>query len=493
MPRRRLAQAVRDLGFVGPVSRALTQSPSSSSSASAPVSPEDSIYFDTFRNATVPSTCALFPSTFWRQTVLQLAHENPAMWHATIAIGVLQQRMEALASGSISMNERALRRRAEKHYGRALALSKDLRSTLQIASLSTTLVTAASLLGRYSEMQRHIMSSLDVVARERERTPSLYAVEQTLMRLDMHAMTFSDSSSPYPYEQSEAAFPVQHFLTLPYIEGTSYEELGSELFALFRAYMIVGDGLLEGNLPHGPLITKMDGFRRRLAHWESRISEFEKNHLPIPEDEVSRLSIRLWHVILRIFVRASSVGLETRFDELMGHFEHSVRLAAAILQRSQGKRTTSVSLEPGLIVPMWMTIHRCRHYWLRHAALDILGAYDSRDGMWQSRQATAVLKTLVSTEEEFMENAMPMASVPPWLASPPLEIPWNAWSKPDLHLPTTVSWSNVPTVPEENRVQNLIALVSGDQSSVEIGLLMCKDPFAETDEPGAVRKFNIHF
>ncbi|CAH0058064.1 unnamed protein product [Clonostachys solani] len=37
-----------------------------------------------------------------------------------------------------------------------------------------------------------------------------------------------------------------------------------------------------------------------------------------------------------------------------------------------------------------------------------------------------------------------------------LVIPWYAWSKPGFNVPTTLSWSDVSAIPEENRVKDLL-------------------------------------
>lgn len=491
MSRRQLAETVRNLNVVGPVSRALTQRASTSNPASRPVSPEDNVYFDLFQHATVPATCNLFSSTFWTETVLQMAHEEPAIWHSTLAIAALHRRTDALAESKNPHHEQALVRRAEAHYAKALTLSQDLISDVKVATLSALLISASSLLGRWGEMQKHIMAGLKIVARRPESTPGLQSIEQTLLRLDLLAMTFSESSAPYPYHLTAAAFPVEHFLTLPRVEGTSYEELMCEMFGLFRTFMILDNSFIRGKDSYGPWSTVHGSFLRRLAHWESKMAEFETARRPTSNDERTRLSIRLWHVLVRILVRASN-GPETRYDPLLGYFEYATKIAAAIIELSREGNTSCLSLEPGLIVPLWAIIHRCRHRWLRHAALDLLHEYNRVESMWKSSLAAAAIGTLVNVEEESLSPMQPASPMTALLKDAPLTIPWSRWSKPDFDIPTSLSWADVPMIPETSRVKDLLGLVSSNLSGVEICLLMCADPAVSSSQPGTIREVSVH-
>ncbi|KAF4987886.1 hypothetical protein FGRMN_10098 [Fusarium graminum] len=479
MSRRKLADTVRKLDVIGPVSRALTKSPSSSNPLSKSVTPDDSMFFDLFRHATVKSTCSAFPSTFWSEAVMQVAHQEPAIWHATLAIAALHKRTQVPEGDGQS-----LAIRAETHYGKALGLARDITTSLGIATLSTVLVSAASLLGRWSEMQKHLMAGLRIVSQY--YTPNLRVVASTLMKLDLQAMTFSESSSPYPYETAVSAFPVAQYLALPPVQGTSYEELSSEMFGLLRTYMILGDNYIRGNVAYGPWLTSREIFFRRLAHWELTMASFESTHPPSPENELTRLCIRLWHVTARILMRATPIGGEMRFDSLLGYFEYGVKVALAAKECMRKAEGNFFSLESALVAPLWLLIHRCRHHGLRHAALKILQDINRTEAMWKSKLAAAALKALVDVEEECIGTQ----PIPIALNGPLLNVPWQVWSKPGVNILTTLSWSDVPIIPEERRVKDLLGLMSVHQSRVNIRLLISANT-VDSAMLGAVRKITV--
>lgn len=489
MSRRQLAETVRHLSVVGPVSRALTRSPSSSNPLSRPVSPNDTTYFDLFRRATVPGTCSIFPSSVWAEGVMQLAHAEPAVWHATVALGTLHQR-ESLGLGG--PDAARLARRAEAHYGRAMALAAELDSSTKVVTLSILLVAAANMLDRFSDMQTHIMSSLRIISQDGARTPTLRALCGSLVRIDVQAMTYSESTSPYPYEQSTVVSTVDALLASPFPDDLSYETLSSEMFAIARGFFILDDNLLTGVVPHGPWITKLDALIRRLAVWESKMASYEVSHHPTHGQMTTRVCLRLFHVTMRTVIHATSFGPESRWDPFLGNFEYSVRLAATIVSRLRAGSSLSLSLEPGLIIPLWMVAHRCRHWGLRHAALDILSNTRRVEGMWRSDATAKVLAAMVAVEEEVLPQPVVGTPYVPGLLQPSsLTIPWSAWSRPGFIVPTVAArWDDGgPVVPDKKRVREILGTTRMSDRLINLNLFMSAEN--DVDPYGPMRSVEV--
>lgn len=470
--RRQLTQMAQDLDIVGPLSRAFVQQ------RPVPVSPDEGSYFDFFRYATVPGTCHLFPSSFWQEKVMQLAHSEPAIWHATAALGALHQRSEVVMQ-SIGSHEMALLNQGLGHYGQAMALAKGLDSPTKVAVLSLALVAIASLLERWPEMHTHIMACFKIIKEHEAHTPSFKGLLGSLMRSDLHAMTFNDSQSPYPYEESSSVFGASRFLASPPIEGNSYEELASELFALGRASFLLDDGTLSANALYGPWMTNLDAFLRRFALWEAKMGDFERTHSSDSE-LTTRLSLRLYHVTFRTVLRGTSFGPETRFDSLLGYFEYAVRLVMCLRRKLATTKVIGLSLEPGVIVPLWIVCQRCRHPSLRRAALKLLGEANRVEGVWPSDGAAAVMKAVAALEEESLGpiDAEPFAP-PDSGASFLPDVPWIIWSKPQFDMPTTLSWANVPVIPETMRVRDILGSKRVADRQVDLRLLMSSGNSAE--------------
>jgi hypothetical protein len=230
---------------------------------------------------------------------------------------------------------------------------------MKLATLSVALIAVANLLEKWSEMHAHIMAGFRILMTSATDMPGRQALQGALMKSDLQAMSFSDSRCPYPFEDSSTAFAVNKFLASPYVQGESYEELTTELFGLIRALFILEDGTITANAVHGPWITSFEAYLRRLAVWENRMQSFEAIHWPTESELMIRLSIRLYHVTLRILLRGTSFGPEKRWDPLLGYFEYAVRLAVSLNEQMRAANAANLSLEPGLILPLWVTSHRC--------------------------------------------------------------------------------------------------------------------------------------
>ncbi|KAK7222619.1 hypothetical protein V2G26_010622 [Clonostachys chloroleuca] len=487
MSRQELVEAARNLGTVGPISRALAQRPPSPVNFTQPA---DVPYFDAFRYAIVPGTSFFFPSSFWQRTVIQMAHREPAIWHATVALGALHQRSEMLLQGtdddaSLILNQ------ASAHYCKAMALVKDLHSPETMAAVAIALVAAANMLERWSEMHMHVMAGFRIIAENVARVPGLVALEGLLAKSDLQAMTFSDSQCPYPYEQSSAVFAMNGSLASPITGGGSYEELARELFRLMRALFLLDNSTPPANAQHGPWLTGFEVFLRRLASWELKMEEFESVHWPTDDEHTARLAIRLYHVTLRTLIRGTAFGPETRWDALLGYFEYAAALATSLQERLRTAAIPNISVEPGLIIPLWMISHRCRHPALRRVAINMMAEAKRIEGMWMSDATAQVMRTILAVEEESMGPGSAHAWPAPVLDSSSLDIPWHAWSNPGFDVPTTLSWSDVPVIPEENRVKELLGTKRVGKRSADLRLLMGSAD--DENSFGLVREISISF
>lgn len=151
--RRQLAALLRESGVVGPVSQAPCQIP-----AHAGKFPYRTL-FDVFRNLTAPTTASFIPSEFWTREVLQLAHSEPAVWHATLALGALHQRHELYwRGGHGQQNSDSLWNQATKNYAQAITCAKNVGDPARLLSLSLALLSITNMMGRWQESQIHIMA-----------------------------------------------------------------------------------------------------------------------------------------------------------------------------------------------------------------------------------------------------------------------------------------------------------------------------------------------
>ncbi|KAL4727754.1 hypothetical protein ACLX1H_004443 [Fusarium chlamydosporum] len=282
-------------------------------------------------------------------------------------------------------------------------------------------------------------------------------------------MTFSDSSAPYPFKSAPSRVWVGE--DMHRIAGfQSYAQAGTTLFGVMRRLMMMGQRAADECQTIGEEQNMMEITKRDLASWELKMAEFERNHAS-PHDQKGAISIRLYHTLLRTFLAGGAFGSELRWDDLLGLYERILTLAETLCANTQNFHVNSpLSLEPGVIVPVFMVAQRCRHPWLRRRAITFLYKLKRQEGMWLSDGAAAVSKRIMEVEEQtYFESDLANNDEP--LASE--DVPWEAWAGIDIEgLPAKTSWAGIERVPEEKRMRETMVMVFTDERRIELSLIM---------------------
>lgn len=482
MTRRQLAVAVRQLSVVGPVSQALCHYPRHQTRSQSPVG---FVLFDVFRHSTAPSTASFLPSDFWTREFLQLAHSEPAIWHATLALGALHQRCNVKSLGSSGDRADALSTQAMENYFLAITNGRNLKDPTRLFSLSLALLSVSNMLGRWKDSQVHIGAAHRLLKQTQEN-PATKSAAEILTRLDLQAMTFSDSSAPYPFR--EAQWLTQTDLDLRQGEKLeTYGQAGTALFALSRRMILFDEALVFGTLKEDEAGPAMKGLLQDLASWELKMSLFEKRH---PPSGTWATSIRLYHTMLRMILIATFFGPETRWDSLLGYFERILACARHMMAASHKAEARSfMSLEPGLIIPLYITVANCRHSQIRRSAAKLLHQLKKQEGMWSSEGAAAVGDRFIAIEEEDLADEIRQRIDVQGEYSVVLEIdeiPWEAWSTAGFKLPTRASWDDVVKIPEINRVREMVMMANTEERCIDMTLIM-----SAGDELGSFGEFRV--
>ncbi|KAI0192838.1 hypothetical protein F4808DRAFT_363177 [Astrocystis sublimbata] len=489
LSRRALAAAVKGMSSLGPASRALSQvpdaSPSQSQSQSQQRSPLSSEFmlFDLFRLSTGPSTASFMGSPFWGRDLLQLAHSERAIWHATVALAALQRRFE-LEAGNRNGNEDAdtslIGRDAEMHYMRAITLGRQLRDLAKVLALSLALGAAADVMGRLAESHLHIMAARRMLTQQGTTEETLHATK-ALAGLDLEAMSYGDITAPYQYEDT---VPLRR-LGLGR-EGVncridSYEDASAGLMSLARSMQLLGNEqvLITGDLTPGSIQHDLLAWENGMAQFEARQAvRFSRNNL------LPALSLRLYDGLVRSFVLVSQPGPETKFDAALGLFARMVVLARAILQRMTAGSVAPLALEPGLIIPLFVVGSKCRHPRVRRRALGLLQQMNRQEGVWRSDAIATAVAQIIRIEEQLaddvplgiphcpacvgqttlsdsVDGSCPVSRQYDQELKDTLSVPWETWSRPLSEITSSSeSWDGVPVIPELCRVVGFAPMLS---------------------------------
>lgn len=466
--RRQLDVAIQEFSDLGSVSQALSHFPQQSRSPT----PESFALFDVFRHLTAPSTTSFMPSQFWTRELLQLAHCEPAFWHATLALGALHQQRQIESVESIgSYRAHALTRETDENHARAMSHAQKIKDPAKLLALSLALVSISSMTGRWAESQVHIAAAHRLLS-QTKNDPATKPAAEMLLRLDLQAMTFSESTAPYPF--ADAAWLTQVDEDMRQRERLeSYEQAGTAIYAICRRLLLFDAVLATNNVTDEKAAVMMQDLMLDLTTWEYQMSLFEREH---SGGEPCAASIRLYHTIARLLVKTTLFGPETRWDNMLGYFERVLGYAEyLVFQTPKSTLHNTVSLEPGLVIPLFLTATRCRHPQLRRQAIAYMWILKRLEGMWASEAAAAAAEKVLAVEEGdlYQGNPSRYATETPSIHSFVDQIPWEAWSKEDIEPPARSTWNGIKRIPEAKRVREMLVMVDKKHRHINLTFIMC--------------------
>ncbi|KUI72678.1 hypothetical protein VM1G_08263 [Cytospora mali] len=441
LSRRALAQAVRQLNIVGPVSRVLAVSQM----------PEDAIScFDFFRfrvgvlvstrgSGTVDSNRG-----FWDRTLLQTAHAEPAVWNAVAALGALHRKWEVSSctqaaplpndhgddNGGVVMDldtvSVKLAQQAGSCYTKALSLASSISDSGYMLVLSIALAVAASLAGKWSDNQVHIRAGQSLVSQiiVQNKGKPLTELEindaaECLSKLSLQWASFSEERAPYPYADGLstelAAVKEDREITTITQSLTVLLDINRRLLA--KAGMSYSQ---QTDSSDTDMIKEEDPILRDFVRWGQQTMQV----LPTTskDDQLAYrtlLVLKLYHTVLHLLIHVGIARAdynELSWDDYLGHFERSITLSALIIKTESQKNPLAPSVvsldEPGIIIPLWLTLSRCRHPFIRRRALGLLRSAKRQEGMWMSTSSAAVAERMIAIEEEGSPDISIPISVP---------------------------------------------------------------------------------
>ncbi|KAK3328084.1 hypothetical protein B0T19DRAFT_423655 [Cercophora scortea] len=491
LTRRELAVVVRKLASVGPVARVLA----------GPQTPDKVSCFDFFRLRTAPAAGAFFPTEFWSTRILQVAHAESAVWNAALALGALHRRWELqvaadAAGGRYHGDDGCMYARfsaqASVFYGAAMAEARAITDPATLLVLSLALAAVSNLSGGWADSRVHINAGqrlLDTlrrrVGRRRKRYEEIDGITAAFVRLDLQAMTLSDSTAPYPFSVeggglSDCAETVDspgqwssntpstaHSSNPSSVPETPLENLGHAvgvLLDLLRDILMLA--ARGGELPSEELATRERVIQDELVAWENDMREYmATTRIPNTSDETyqtSLLSLKLYHTATCLMVKARpATGPDSRWDECLAHFERIVAISAALLRLTRaGPAHNLLSLEPGIIIPLYLTATSCRHAVVRRRAIALLRTTKRQEGVWTSYGGAAVAEARMKVEEEGLALPFASPSVGPEFLAGETEAwgddivaeDWRYWLGGDEKWRAKSSWEASPRIPERQHV-----------------------------------------
>ena len=376
--------------------------------------------FDYFRLISASRSGLFFGSDFWTGRVLQTSHADAAIKHAVLALGALQ--LERESAGPLIRNRHcgfAFRSfsKAVTHTGRLLSQSG--RDNFEKGLVACVLfVCYESLQGHYSMAQMHLQNGLRIIS-EAKREPSVFGtahrqeipddILHVFSRLDLQAMSLSESSSPYPFANSFRKMKPPEPVPLQF---ASLAEAQYHLFEHTKWLFLLGEILQSTELlDMEELLLRRLGCDDELARWlralDCLLEKSRHNGTWTHELQHAYNLLQVYHGITLTLCQPFSLDAELSFDQHYLQFNRMLDLLESItsaMSSDQGDKSPPskllFSFELGVVLPLFIISTKCRDPTLRRRAIALLHSINRREGLWDSQGAAKVAETIMNMEEE---------------------------------------------------------------------------------------------
>lgn len=376
--------------------------------------------FDYFRLMTASRTSLFFGSDFWTGRVLQTSHADTAIRHAVLALGALQ--LERESTGPLIRNRHC--GFAFQSYSKAVThtsklLSQSGRDNFEKGLVACVLfICYESLQGHYSMAQMHLQNGLRIISESNRTPPSSDKTHRqevpddilhVFSRLDLQAMSLSESSSPYPFANSFRRIKPPEPVTLQF---SSLAEAQYHLFEHTKWLFLLGE-ILESTEPANieELLLHRIGCDDELVRWLISLDSFlekSRHHGTWTHELQSAYNLlQVYHGITITLCKPFSLDSELFFDQHYLQFNSMLNLLESISLATSsidaGQRSPSkplFSLELGVVLPLFIISTKCREPKLRRRAIALLYSVNRREGLWDSHGAAKVAETIMKLEEE---------------------------------------------------------------------------------------------
>ncbi|BCR99242.1 Zn(II)2Cys6 transcription factor [Aspergillus luchuensis] len=415
--------------------RLASTSPSSTSSSSSTVSVPSSLvsdlilhtneidltrqerwYLDFFRRNTAFQCSGYFDDDFWLRLVHQVTEAEPAVRHAAIALSALHCNFERTTTGQGTIDSRlplqqcvkAISSLRHQLAGGGVPSSANMEITLVTCVL---FVSFMFLQGDTQSACCHLRGGLKLLKEWRSTGKPGYSTTGAVLmkvfaRLQLQWSTFADEVFIEEVDSNRCDAPYMEINDLSLEEPTdSLEKAGSLLVRLGRLVLTPNP-----SDPSSPgYCTVLDSRRmailNKLQRWTTELDDSMTctGNTLLLRDSTILTVLKLWSEIIYIMAATETRlgGSETRFDAFHLNFGRAVALAKILLLSTPAQSTMpNFSIGMGIIPPLFFCAFKCRDWYIRREAVQLLRSCQRQEGLWTTPGAVLVLERLIDIESK---------------------------------------------------------------------------------------------
>ena len=385
-----------------------------------------------FHQKTAPALASYFDADFWTKLVFQMSYVEPAVRHATAALGALHEQREmnmradpvlpASANQAEQSGNDALKAYNDEHeqfaliqYGKAIShLSERLKgdSSIEVALLACILFVCVEFLrGDRDPVVQHFQSGMSI-AISLMSNKDLHMTQDTRTRIKEYMMPFLNRiellSSLFGNDASWE-YPVPLFKAVPEDFNSIKEARDSFIhlanltvrfirYMKFRRYsrLVLPDDRARQSALHSQLEAWTAAFDRMLL----------ANTITAKELDAVK-TLRMHQIIATHWIQRSTEPEECANDKMMDMFDTAVSLVEGTTvsrEREMSSDTPTFLFDMEVVSPLYYVAANCRHPLIRRRSIALLKQMHRREGLWDSNKAAAVAERIMHHEEARLIN-----------------------------------------------------------------------------------------
>ena len=365
--------------------------------------------FDFFRSKTAPCFSGYFQDSIWERTILQVSHSEPVVRHAINALGAQHE-------------ENVLRRTTNGSVG------SECRTSFPVTQYSKALIGLQKLLTADKvSMDLVLMCSLACIHFEALResfVPALIHTENAIRLL--HSRTTFNAQTIDPtlvralmrIDVQGAMYLGMRVPGLPFYTAASDSTLPSAFHSLIEARDLVESWTCR---MYHFMRTYADDYKFRepcVAPLEliARAQDLEQTFIDLDtllwnfmHQPNFKMTAREHHGVNilrcrvkmnRMFAACCLYSEVSMYDAYLEEFEEILAICTFIMSSGDGDQWLfSVSLDEGLLFPIWFVATHCRDSVIRHRALRLLKRLPNGRNIWHVEAMTRTAEICVGFEE----------------------------------------------------------------------------------------------
>ncbi|KAK4560437.1 hypothetical protein LTR86_005633 [Recurvomyces mirabilis] len=385
--------------------------------------------FHFFRTWTVPCVSGYFQDPLWDRLLLQLSQSDGAIKHAVMALGALhEQRHTRLANDDgLALSVVPLGTDfAMTQYAKAL---HGLQSLLQSEKMPLDVVIACCLVLTHFEAMResfvpaivHLENAISILQSKttfdaRNIDPSLV---RALMCMDIQGATYLNSRIPGLSMYTAANDSV--LPTTLHDVQQARDLVNAWTSRMYHFIRIDADNQKFGErLGDVPLevFARSQQLTQIFASLDQLLTDYmHKPTLRLSTKEQHGLGVLRVRVKFNKILSACSVYAEcTMYDAYQDDFDDMLSICTYIMSSDEAeKRLISVSLDEGLVHPLFFVATHCRDHHIRHRALTALRRLTRPRTIWHAEAMYRTAQLCIEMEENLCGKTSPSYDdIPEW-------------------------------------------------------------------------------